>query len=339
MSIAAENFSFLLCSERSGSNLITRMAGAHPEISAPSPVHLFRLFAANLHRYGDISRDAEWRTLVGDVVQLFDAKSGRWRTQFEAGMLARDVTTRSLAALLTAMYTAEAGAIGRTRVFVKENQVYDFAGFLENAFPGVRYIYLARDPRDMALSWKKTKAKRGGVVRAARTWREDQLGFLRMAAWLGPKRVVQLRYETLVSEPRPSLERLCDFLGLPFAPEMLDFHRDDVVRDDAANVADWSNIGKPVMANNFGKYAEGLTTDELTFIEGLCFDEMQSLGYRAERCSARTDVSDLARSLEAREPVEKEGYKSVREDERKRRALWGEIHGRIISRTPATLAS
>ncbi len=34
-----------------------------------------------------------------------------------------------------------------------------------------------------------------------------------------------MRYEELISEPKAVVERLCGFLGEPFAPQMLEFHK------------------------------------------------------------------------------------------------------------------
>ena len=41
-----------------------------------------------------------------------------------------------------------------------------------------RFIFLTRDPRDMALSWKKTPNFRGGVLRATSLWINNQKGLL-----------------------------------------------------------------------------------------------------------------------------------------------------------------
>ena len=40
--MAVSNIVFLICSERSGSNLIRAIAGAHSDIHAPPPLHLWQ---------------------------------------------------------------------------------------------------------------------------------------------------------------------------------------------------------------------------------------------------------------------------------------------------------
>ena len=64
----AVQFDFLLCSERSGSNLITQILDSHSEVSGPFPSHLLLRVGRHVARYGDLRDDASWRALVTDVV-------------------------------------------------------------------------------------------------------------------------------------------------------------------------------------------------------------------------------------------------------------------------------
>lgn len=44
---------FLMCSERSGSNLITRMMNAHPDICRPAVKHISNVLTRNVFRFFD----------------------------------------------------------------------------------------------------------------------------------------------------------------------------------------------------------------------------------------------------------------------------------------------
>jgi len=50
-------FDFLLCSERSGSNLTAKVLDGHPEVCGPFPSHMIRTFSENYYRYGEVGRD------------------------------------------------------------------------------------------------------------------------------------------------------------------------------------------------------------------------------------------------------------------------------------------
>ncbi len=74
------DFDFLFCSERSGSNLITKIMNAHPDICGPSPTHALRVFCHQYFRYGDLRNDAHWRVLIDDAGDIC-------RTPFPSGSL------------------------------------------------------------------------------------------------------------------------------------------------------------------------------------------------------------------------------------------------------------
>ena len=80
MTTNSPKFVFLLCSERSGSNLITRMLGSHPVVCSPSPAHLVRILCENRLRYGDLRVDRNWHALLDDTMALFLTKLGSWHT-------------------------------------------------------------------------------------------------------------------------------------------------------------------------------------------------------------------------------------------------------------------
>ncbi len=327
-------FSFLMCSERSGSNLTTRLLDAHPELCAPSPVHLCRVLAPNLFRYGDLGRDGAWAALTGDAAGLLAAMTGVWRRRLSAAEIRGAAPERSLAAIVRAVYLAEAASHGKRRMFVKENHVHEYFDFLESAFPRAKYVYVVRDPRDMALSWQRAAALRGGVVRAAGAWRDDQRGFLRMARLLGEgERVLTLRFETLITEPETSLGRICEHLGMSYVPAMLSFHDNPLTRRNAERISGWANVGRPLMRDNFGKFRRGLSAIEISYVEALCAEEMAIFGYRPE-ISGGGDLEALERRLQPREPWQKPAYQQLPAEERRAHAGWRQAVARIEARRP-----
>ena len=101
-------FVFLLCSERSGSNLITKIFDNHPEFCGPSPSHIIRTFSRNIWRYGDINRDDNWHTLCSDIADFLNNQLGKWQTHCAADRLIKEVRQRSLSAIIRYIYENEA---------------------------------------------------------------------------------------------------------------------------------------------------------------------------------------------------------------------------------------
>lgn len=274
------NLSFLICSERSGSNLITRMLDAHSQVCGPAPKHLINPVARNLFRYEPLTDAAQWRALLADIHALLAADFSHWRTAFSLDDLADLAPPGDAAALIRRIYAREAQAHGKSQVFVKENQVYEFIAFLLIHFPQANYVYQVRDPRDMALSWKNNPSHPGGVVRAARQWQTDQQNSLKLYGELRRLgRAVLVHYEALIERPEAVLSEVLALLGLHYEPGMLSFHESELTRANAARQHAWANLDKALMSDNKHKYREALSADEIRAVESICYFEMRHLGY------------------------------------------------------------
>ena len=133
-------FDFLICSERSGSNLITKMLDSHPDVCGPSPSHLIRASAPQLYRYGDLGQDANWEALVSDVANLLRTKIAAWKSSVTADEILQSVAGHRLSNLIRWIYGKEAKAHNKKRVFVKENHTYSFLAYLLGEFPKARFL-------------------------------------------------------------------------------------------------------------------------------------------------------------------------------------------------------
>ena len=330
-------FTFLICSERSGSNLITRMMDSHPMYCGPSPLHVFRLILDNRSRYGDLSLDRNWKTLIDDFVQIFDSKIGVWKTALTQECIYKSVEERSLLRLFRFVYEQEAKAHGKTRLFVKENHTYRYLPYLLAGFPGAKFVYMVRDPRDMSLSWKLSDSLRGCVLRAAEVWREDQAKSIRAFQWLNEFESMHLiHYEQLIADTPATLESLCSFLNVPFSEAMIRYQDDALTVENANQTTVWQNIKKPVMQDNFNKYKTGLSAEEIMYVESLCSDEMHVLGYERDFDTDRSEEV-LANALAPLELHDKPGYKQISDVEKEQRARRLRVERHIKERPAISL--
>jgi len=324
-------FVFMVCSERSGSNLLVKMMDGHSNVCGPTPSHIIRTLSLNLARYGELSDEANWYTLLQDTTDLLDCQLGKWRTRWSIEKLSEGIQERSLKALVRHIYEEEARAAGKAMVFVKENRTHMFATFLLSAFPGARFVYLVRDPRDMALSWKRSSNHPGGVTRAVDIWHEDQKQAILMYSMLRDYgKIYVLRYEDLISEPEAELSRLCGFLGIGFEKGMLEFYREPLTVDNSKAIKDWENLGRPVLRDNKGKYRAGLDENEVRYVEAICAEEMAVFGYGCDFPPA--DAEALRESLMVHEASVQDEKPPLSHDEEDARARRIEVITRIAGR-------
>lgn len=288
-----DNFAFLVCSERSGSNLLTTVLNGHPAITAPPPSHLFRLFASNAQNYGSLLPDGNWHILLRDILRAFDHQLGSWNTSLDFDKLVARDLQRSVLAPIAELYLTEAAHDGADMVFVKENHTARFAGFLQDHMPGCRFVYMVRDPRDVAASYLATDGISGGLERAVDVWRADQTENLALWQASPEQTLYHLRYEDLLTDTPGSLARVAAFLGLDYEPAMLDFHSEDRTRRNAQRIDAWKNLSRPIQSQNAGKYRQSLHPAEVEYIELRCHSLMRAFGYSPDIITEQPEDAEI----------------------------------------------
>jgi hypothetical protein len=185
-----EQPTFILCSVRSGSTLLRVLLSSHSQIHCPHELHLRRLILKPLGRY---AREA-----------LAEVGLDRRRLRY---LLWDRVLQRELAA-----------SGKRLLVNKTPNDVFIADRILE-CWPDARFIFLLRHPAAIARSRQAVRpqdtpehnvrvvARYCNAVEDARK-RHDGL---------------TLRYEELATDPEAATRRLCEFLGVRWEPEMLDY--------------------------------------------------------------------------------------------------------------------
>lgn len=286
---------FLICSERSGSNLITQMINAHSQCIGRTPTHLFRLFITIEKNYGDLSIDTNWKRLLHDMCKAYQLKYGNdWAVEITADELFEQVSQRKATEVIKYIYTREAEIANKSITLIKEVKTYRLLPSLLINFPSAKFIFQTRDARDMVLSFKKSPIHRGEVIKATSIWREDQyygLCALRMLE----DRIFHLSYEALIENPEIILDNLCQFLDIPYEQEMLNFHSQKSTQKASASVDSWKNLDKSIMQNNSNKFEKELGEDEIKYIEYHCGAIMEELNYK--RAFAPIDEMTYAQLL------------------------------------------
>ncbi len=256
------------------------MVNAHSDVCGPSTKHIINPVVRNLFRYKDLSKEHNWVELLTDIERLINVNFSIWKTHIDMARLKRLAPQGDIVSLLENLFMEEAKANGKKHVFIKENHLYEFLSFLLINFPNAKYIYQVRDPRDMALSWKKSKIHKGGVIAGARQWKKDQINFLKdFTALQAINKGLLIKYEDLISNSEKELRRVCQFSGLKFDNNMLNYHHDDLTKVNANNNDAWSNLSKGIINNNKEKFKEELNKEEIQCIEKICYREMRVLNY------------------------------------------------------------
>lgn len=278
---------FLICSERSGSNLIASIVGEHSDVYAHPPYHLGRDLIMRLHEVAAGGKDSA----AMDVLKRSAAtRIEKYRGAEEAQRFADWIDAQEAvvpAAVARFVFQEMALDARGKHAFVKENNIHQMLFFLVDCFPDAKFIFQVRDPRDFLLSCVARRKrwlgnKFGSIRNAMNVWREDQLGGLMAYGLLGPQRVFLQRYEDLVGDFEPTVMRLCSFLGLEFDERMHKFHEADHAQKLAVKGGPRENLARPLMTQNYRKYRKGLSRGQVKIVEAYNGDLMDRFGYPRE---------------------------------------------------------
>jgi hypothetical protein len=288
---ARDPFPVIVGCPRSGTSLLAVMLDAHPQLAIP-PETSFLPTVMGLK--GD---PASLRCRFFDIVTADRMTISNWS---DFG-LDKELFRRKLQAIPA--FTVAAG----TRTFYAlygEGQRKPRAGdktpgyvftmqHIQALLPEAHFIHVIRDPRDTAMSWRKTWFAPSQDYRLlGRHWRRNVEVGRRTAPKL--RHYQELRFEDLVLRPEAELKRLCVYLALPWASSMLDSaargqarlallqgrpHADGrmIAREERTRIH--ANLAHPPMAERAAAWRREMTDAERRQVESGAGPLLRELGY------------------------------------------------------------
>lgn len=202
---------FIVSSERSGSNLLQVLIGKHPQLAPLPPIHFGKYF-------GDVSGLVDdscafpqnyWFETFGSVANVFDDSwpISAWAPEPPSG--------NDFWSSLLRFYKLSATEMGKPFFVAKENNVFTFINDIIIRAPEIRFVYLVRDGRSVALSATKLSRGTTSLQQSTRQWICEQLACLRVQRALGPeKKMLVVYYENLVTQPEREMRRIYRHLEL-----------------------------------------------------------------------------------------------------------------------------
>ncbi len=259
---------FVVGCPRSGTTLLRDLLRSHPLLTLPDETHVIPDF---YRAYGDPRTAEEAERLAARLLGTFWI--GLWQLPLRPADFRR---CRSFRAVMELFYDSWARREGKPRWGDKTPHYVLHIPLLAWMFPEARFVHIYRDGRDVALSWLKAGFEPRNLYAAMEYWAGMVTAGMRDGRKLGPDRYLEVRYETLTSEPEPTMKSVCEFLDLPWDPAVLKPNRlRRIVTDHARFV-----LSKPhIVKGNFRKWTTQMSPDELRVAESVAGDTLERLGY------------------------------------------------------------
>ncbi len=274
ISLNGDNLVFLIGPPRSGTTLLSALLSNAPELYCPPE----RWIALAIHRM--VSSPSEFWAPTSDEYLTGVALNDALSSPEQIGM-ARE--------FLQSAYNWWLQQDGEASIFVdKTPRYFKVISFLSKTFENARFIFLTRNPLDIAGSHKARWGVDLGSLMTSESWDTAFDVFcssqiIADAQEQLPVSSHHLRYEDLVAQPEQVLHGVFDYLGLPFRAEYLNYQNNSR-RSDALRV---SNVGDRVLWTRTGITSESvdswktrLGADEVSLVAGIVGQEtFERLGY------------------------------------------------------------
>ena len=230
---------FIMGTQRSGTTLLTRILSAHPDIFIQNELDLPKVFADS--------------TSNSSVI-----KGIRDQVFIETGKKLEDLVN------------------DQTVWGLKDPQLTEYIDVLRKFLPESKFIVIVRDGRGVTNSYMENKWGLGtnayyGAIRWKREVME-QLTFMKEM----PENFLFIRYEDIVVDLESSIRKVCEFLGQPFATEMLEYDKQaSYYNAQRENV---NTFKKPDIKLS-EKWKSKLSTFEIDVVEHVAGDLLVEMGY------------------------------------------------------------
>ncbi len=232
---------FVVGNSRSGTTMVGRVLGQHPEVFTLGEIHFFEQLWSAPDGERSISR-SEAVSLAARLLCIqrdgYLNQGRRERFYGEAERLLASLRPRDLfpAKIFEAFLVSEAEKNGKTVPCDQTPRNVFYIGEILALYPEARVISMVRDPRDVLLSQKRKWKRRflgaddipfREAVRSwanyhpiviSKLWNASTRAAGRHA---DDPRVHLLRFEDLVNDPECAIRQVCEFAGLSFEENML----------------------------------------------------------------------------------------------------------------------
>lgn len=200
---------FLISQPRSGSTLLQKILDRSQQLCTVPEPWLMLNFSYSIKGNG-LFAEYDRRSGYEAVSCFIDNLPYGGRSQYLA----------SLKNFCLELYGAYAQQVGARYFLDKTPRYYFIINQLREIFPDSRFLILRRNPLSVLYSIVRTWSKDSWFRLS--DFKHDLLeGFLEPERYRADSNILYVHYEQLVINPDKELQRICDYLGVPYSDEML----------------------------------------------------------------------------------------------------------------------
>jgi hypothetical protein len=265
---------------RSGTTLFRRMLDMHPDLYVLREMDEFQRIPKMIRK--GIANETALKAFMEALPNYF-RNCNYDLDQFAALATPRLPLAASEAIFLLKSSARIAAEKPGARWGHKEPHEWPFVYRLREWYPKGQFLHIIRRPHDVVASVEKYRdiglhSVRTTPVISAWHWRTSYRSVCAQGETLGQARYLLLRYEDLVDDPRETLGKVVNFLGVSLGgvPLMLEFHKKPLPSHKGAHM---SRAREPVTKEAQGRGERSLSEALRRDIDWICRKEISTLNY------------------------------------------------------------
>ena len=281
---------YILCTERTGSSLLSLMLNLHSSILCPSE-EPFALYFWNTYKN---KIDWEEKDIINYVNSFFTLAEKNTDLYFSK----KDVFIKNLLnhksilnferlVKLTYLHFIDVkDKSSITHIVDKQIKYFFHIPEIRKLFPNAKFVVLVRDVRDNIVSKQNRKLNgQSNPLFLSYLWRDTY----RNIQYL-PANYTLVKYEDFVNQPKVELERICTYLTIDFQEKMLETEgvfasfiaqkENDVNPEFIKHLKDFhSGLESKPSQSKIGQYLR-MNSTEISEVNWICKNELSIFGYK-----------------------------------------------------------
>ena len=282
---------FVIGTPRSGTTLIAKILGNHPDIFMPGETHFFPDIYTQIDVYGDPPKPDK----VGQIFDRFSNLFERYNEPEDQKRVnellkekanqdsLRNACSISYKLSLDIFMEMQMHHIGKNRWGNNAPRDLFHVEDILKFYPNAIFVACVRDPRDFLLSYKgKWRVTRNDNVERLKKlyhpvitsllWKSSVRRILRLNHRLPRTQWMTIRYEDLVNDSEHTVTKICNHVNVDYQPSLLEVkgHNSSIHGNDHQT---------GIFRTSIDRWRKDLNTEDVVVAQRLVGKEMRKLGY------------------------------------------------------------
>lgn len=285
----------ILCTERTGSSLLNAILNQSPEILANSE-ELFALYLYHKYHNKISYTEKEIKELVHDFAYSSEKNLKMFFSDlkvFENHLMQfRHCLPYDTLIRLIYWHFLDLKDKSQLKVIIdKQIKYLYYINDVLKIFPDSKYIILTRDVRDNVLIRKRRNLHHtSDILYLAAIWNDTYKYVRYIFEKVDRKNILIIHYEDLILNTEEVVKQVCDFVGVNYFPEMLNFQSNfekflelkrPIIGEEYYQ---WtknfqSSLFQPISKDKIGLWKKELSQEQLQKIAAICGNTAKYLNY------------------------------------------------------------